>query len=279
MMKICLYDGYYNFIWAYSMGNQKISYQLIAITIGFILFAGSISGSASIAFADEDDSKDDFKKLKKLAKEAKNPKKPKDPCKCKGVSELVLSSTTGADVDSVTDKKGDPIDFTDVSDVITITPSSGKLSSSTTITLVGGEVVTIHTSCSKPIDAGDVHGSLTILSVTKIPSTVNEPICYMPMVIDKKKPKVAIDSPEKKETVSGVSLMVIVTATDNVEIAKVEVKLRGGAFAEMAFTGGDSYEFTFPGTVPDGKNKITVKATDTSGNDKRKSIKITVFTP
>jgi len=30
-------------------------YQLIAVTLGLILFAGSISGSASIAFADDDD--------------------------------------------------------------------------------------------------------------------------------------------------------------------------------------------------------------------------------
>ncbi len=44
--------------------SSGIHYQLIAITIGLILFAGSISGSAPIVFADQDE--DRKEKLKKL---------------------------------------------------------------------------------------------------------------------------------------------------------------------------------------------------------------------
>jgi len=44
--------------------SSGIHYQLIAITIGLILFAGSISGSAPIVFADQDE--DRKEKLKQL---------------------------------------------------------------------------------------------------------------------------------------------------------------------------------------------------------------------
>jgi len=43
-------------------------YQIIAIFLGLILFSGSISGSASIAFADDDDKKEKIKKLLDLFK-------------------------------------------------------------------------------------------------------------------------------------------------------------------------------------------------------------------
>jgi len=49
-----------------------IHYQIIAITLGLILFAGSISGSASIAFADDDDKKEKLKKLKELLKKLRD---------------------------------------------------------------------------------------------------------------------------------------------------------------------------------------------------------------
>jgi len=48
--------------------SSGIHYQLIAITIGLILFAGSISGSASIAYADDDDKKEKSKKFIELLK-------------------------------------------------------------------------------------------------------------------------------------------------------------------------------------------------------------------
>ncbi len=50
--------------------SSGIHYQLIAITIGLILFAGSISGSAPIVFADQDE--DRKEKLKKLIAKIRN---------------------------------------------------------------------------------------------------------------------------------------------------------------------------------------------------------------
>jgi len=53
--------------------SSGIHYQLIAITLGLILFAGSISGSASIAFADShDDSNKKFEKLKDILKKLRD---------------------------------------------------------------------------------------------------------------------------------------------------------------------------------------------------------------
>jgi len=63
------------------MGNQKTSYQLIAITIGLILFAGSFSGSASIAFADDVN----FGEIKAKAQKAKKDKKCKEEKKYEGI--------------------------------------------------------------------------------------------------------------------------------------------------------------------------------------------------
>ena len=101
--------------------SSLTNYQLIAITIGLILFAGSFSGSASIAFADHVD----FGKLVADAVKAKKTKKPIDPCECKGVTELVLEIkdlTAFADI-TVTDKKGKAIPFSDEgSGKIKITP-------------------------------------------------------------------------------------------------------------------------------------------------------------
>ncbi len=80
-MKICLYDRHYKLIWAYTMGNQKTSYQLIAITIGLILFSGSISGTMPVVFADHVD----FDKVKDQAKKAKKGKDCEEEKKYEGV--------------------------------------------------------------------------------------------------------------------------------------------------------------------------------------------------
>jgi len=63
------------------MGNQKTSYQLIAITIGLILFSGSISGTMPVVFADHVD----FGEVKDKAKKAKKEKKCKEEQKYEGV--------------------------------------------------------------------------------------------------------------------------------------------------------------------------------------------------
>jgi len=61
--------------------SSLTNYQLVAITIGMILFAGSFSGSASIAFADEHD----FDEIKKKAEKAKKEKKCKEEQKYNGI--------------------------------------------------------------------------------------------------------------------------------------------------------------------------------------------------
>jgi len=175
-MKICLYDRHYKLIWAYTMGNQKTSYQLIAITIGLILFSGSISGTMPVVFAEHVD----FGEIKAKAGKAKKEKKCKEEQKYEG-------------------------------------------------------------------------------------------IC------DKKDPKIKIISPGKKDKVSGEPLMVTVEATDNGSgIDKVEVRLDKGPFLEATLISPDTYKITFPDDVDDGKHKITAKATDKVGNDKRKSVKFIV---
>jgi len=63
------------------MGNQKTSYQLIAITIGLVLFSGSISGTMPVVFADHVD----FAELKDKAKKAKKGKDCKEEKKYEGV--------------------------------------------------------------------------------------------------------------------------------------------------------------------------------------------------
>jgi len=52
--------------------SSGIHYRLIAICLGLILFSGAISGSASVAFADEDDKKEKIKKLKELLKKLRD---------------------------------------------------------------------------------------------------------------------------------------------------------------------------------------------------------------
>ena len=59
--------------------NPKITYQLIATTLGLILLGGAFFGSAQIAFADDDKDKkktqkDKLKKLKDLIKKFKDKK-------------------------------------------------------------------------------------------------------------------------------------------------------------------------------------------------------------
>ena len=71
--------------------------------------------------------------------------------------------------------------------------------------------------------------------------------------------------------------MVTVEAEDDGSgIDKVEVRLDKGPFLEATLISIDTYKITFPGVVDDGKHKITVKATDKVGNDKRKSVKFQV---
>jgi len=260
------------------LGYKKTHYQVVAMALATILVSGAVSGSAPIVFADIDD-KITLKQLIALALKAKAEKKIKDPCKCKGVSELVLSIPDGLTVDSVTDKKGKPIPWIEdeTLDTVTITPIAGKdkLPSEITITLDNGEVIKIHTSCSQPIFAGDVHGSLIILSVDKIPPSASDPLCNVDTT-DTKDPKIKIKEPKKNKTVDGPTITVKGTATDKESgILNVMVKLDGTGYMTVFPDSKGKWEATFTG-VPDGDNVASAKATDNAGNDKRTSVKFTV---
>jgi len=156
------------------LGHIHAESKDIAITTGLILFAGSFSGSAPIAFADHVEIGD----LKDKAKKVKKPKKCKEEQKYNG-------------------------------------------------------------------------------------------IC------DKKKPKIKIESPKKKSKV-GSSFTVTGTATDKeTGVVNVMVRLDTTGYTTVIPEPDGSWEVTFTG-VPDGKNKITAKATDKVGNEKRTKVKITV---
>ncbi len=71
-----------------SMGNQNTSYRFIAITLGLILFAGTISGSAPIVFAD--DSEDKLKIFKELKAKAQKQKRAKNVMKIKNIMVFVI---------------------------------------------------------------------------------------------------------------------------------------------------------------------------------------------
>ncbi len=249
--------------------NQEISYKLIAITIGLILFSGSISGTMPVVFADHVD----LGELKAQAGKARE----SNPCKCEGVAELVLQIKDGtafADI-TVTSKIGKVVPFSDEgSGKIKITPIAGKdkIPNNTTIITNTGST-TIHTSCSETIEPGSVNDIITIVSLVKIPPSANDPICKYGSTKDKQKPIVKIISPSALGKVSGDPLVAIVKAKDKKSgIDKVEVRLDKGAFLEATQIGiTDHYEITFSGVVDDGKHKITAKATDNAGNKKRQS--------
>ena len=93
---------------------------------------------------------------------------------------------------------------------------------------------------------------------------------------DKKKPKIKITSPKKKENVPGPTVMITGTASDKESgIKKVLVRVDRGSYEEADFdpnTG--TWKFTID--LEPGKHKATAKATDNVGNMKRDKVKFTV---
>jgi len=95
-------------------------------------------------------------------------------------------------------------------------------------------------------------------------------------ICDKKKPKIKITSPEKKSEV-GPSFTVTGTATDKeTAVENVMVRLDTTGYTTVIPEPDGSWEVEFT-DVPIGKNKITAKATDKVGNEKRTKVKITVI--
>jgi hypothetical protein len=106
---------------------------------------------------------------------ATRPAKEEEEEKCHGIAGMTLEYDGGAGVEFTLDKKGKDREFviTDNGDsTYTITPApdskKNKLGASTRIYLDGEEVANIHTSCSKPIEIGDVYGDFTIVALEKL---------------------------------------------------------------------------------------------------------------
>jgi hypothetical protein len=83
--------------------------------------------------------------------------------KCGGISRIVLEYTGVGLVDIEVWLKNDllatfiGVDTADLIEVLATVDTGGKLHSEITVLVDGVEAAKIHTSCSKPIDVGDVH--------------------------------------------------------------------------------------------------------------------------
>ncbi len=92
---------------------------------------------------------------------------------------------------------------------------------------------------------------------------------------DIESPTITIASPTDGQTFTTSSITVNGTASDNVDVSKVEVKV-GAAGSWQTATGTTSWSTGV--TLSEGSNTITARATDTSGNTKEASINITIDT-
>ncbi|HUU02760.1 MAG TPA: Ig-like domain-containing protein [Myxococcota bacterium] len=91
---------------------------------------------------------------------------------------------------------------------------------------------------------------------------------------DDQDPTITIDTPTDGQTVSG-SIPIAGTATDNVAVEKVEVKLDDGAFEDAA--GTSSWSYTLVTTaLGDGPHTVTARASDTSANSASDIVSIQV---
>jgi len=249
--------------------SSLTNYQLIAITIGLILFAGSFSGSASIAFADHVD----FGEVKDKAKKAKKDKKCKDEQKYNGIC----------------DKKKPKIKIE--------SPKKNKQVAGPTVTITGtatdelsgvkSVMVRVDNGEYMPATFDPSTGEFTFttgeLSSGKHKATVkatdfvdNEKRKSVKFIVDTKDPKVKITSPKKNKKISS-PVTITGTATDKLSgVESVMVKIDDGDFMPATFD-PDTGEFTFTtGPLDSGKHKAKVKAVDFAGNDKSKSIKFKV---
>lgn len=193
--------------------SSGMHYQLIAISLGLILFSGSISGSASVVYADKDDDrKEKFKKLLEFLKKLRD--------KHKNGKILVCHNTSD-----------------DPNKAHTISISKRALSSH----LRHGDTIG---ECDKYDDKRD-----------------------------KKDPEIKITSPKK---IKGPDITITGTAKDDgtgVETVKVRLGYGGYKTADLDSDGTWTVEFT---DVSKRYHKITAKAVDFAGNDKRTSTYIKV---
>ena len=91
---------------------------------------------------------------------------------------------------------------------------------------------------------------------------------------DNKPPQIETTFPENKQTVSGPSVMVTGTASDQKSgIKEIKVKADNGPYQTATYSNGE-WEITL--NLDEGKHKVTAKAIDNAGNSKRDHVKFTV---
>ena len=132
-----------------------------------------------------------------------------------------------------------------------------------TSALAGGS----HTITARAIDSSGNQSSAAV-SVT-LSSALPPP--------DTPLPSVAISAPAPDSTVLG-SLTITGTASDNAQVAKVEVSLDGGAY--HAAQGTESWTYALDTTaLANGLHSLTARATDSSGNTAMSAEAVTVQNP
>jgi hypothetical protein len=92
---------------------------------------------------------------------------------------------------------------------------------------------------------------------------------------DTTKPSISITSPTNNQKFTTATVTVKGTASDNVALSKVEIKVGSGSW--QTATGTTSWSKSV--TLTSGSNTIYARATDTSGNTKETSITVTYNVP
>ena len=96
-------------------------------------------------------------------------------------------------------------------------------------------------------------------------------------ICDKKKPKVDITFPEKRDKISGDDPIMITASDDLSGINKVLVKVDGGSYEEAVFD-SDSGTWKSPiDSLDNGRHFVFAKAIDNVGNTKRDFVFFTVI--
>jgi len=172
-----------------------------------------------------------------------------------------ISSSSGGQIitASTITVSGTASDNVDVSKVeIKVNDGSWQLASGTTswskkVTLSSGT----NTIYAKATDTSGNTEEKSITITYKLPDSTS--------------PIISISSPSNGQTITASTITVSGTASDNVGVSKVEIKVNDGSWQLASGTNSWSKKVT----LSSGTNTIYAKATDTSGNTEEKSITIT----
>lgn len=143
--------------------------------------------------------------------------------------------------------------------------ASGTTGWSSSVTLVNG---------SNRLDAmaTDTSGNTATASVNV---TYEKPAPPPPPPVDTTAPSVSIASPPDGTIFTSADVTVNGTASDNVRVARVEVRVGTGAWGLASGTG----DWTIVVSLAEGKNTIEARATDGAGNTRNASISVQYARP